>query len=203
MQRRKPTLLRCVFDVAAAVSLVGLLGTAALWLIHLARNEFNFGIDRSLQLGRQVTLLAGVKDGDPCAGYVLEVQRPWPTVRGPQYLTPEYVRWEKQFRRRDWRVGFAGFSCWRWAWIAQFNDAHTDKDGHTEFHGYQYALEVPFWFVCSAFAPVPAVWLRGRLRLRHRARAGRCLGCGYDLRATPDRCPECGTAVERAGATAA
>lgn len=56
----------------------------------------------------------------------------------------------------------------------------------------------------SSFVVIPSVALAGLARglflCRHRRRAqaiagSKCLGCGYDLRATPRRCPECGLAV--------
>jgi hypothetical protein len=56
---------------------------------------------------------------------------------------------------------------------------------------------VPYWFAGIPTAAPPLLWLRAWFKRRRlgRARSGLCAACGYDLRATPDRCPECGTAV--------
>ncbi len=53
-------------------------------------------------------------------------------------------------------------------------------------------IYVPHWFLALLFAILPALYLRATIRDRKRNRAGLCPVCGYDLRATPDRCPECG-----------
>jgi hypothetical protein len=56
-------------------------------------------------------------------------------------------------------------------------------------------VDIGGWFLVMLAAVIPATWVASTLRQRRRARERRCLNCGYDLRASGERCPECGTAV--------
>jgi 4-amino-4-deoxy-L-arabinose transferase-like glycosyltransferase len=53
--------------------------------------------------------------------------------------------------------------------------------------GTQPFIAVPHWSVVALFTVLPLTCFH-----RHARRRGLCPHCGYDLRATPDRCPECG-----------
>jgi hypothetical protein len=79
-------------------------------------------------------------------------------------------------------------------------------DGATAYKriaGFRYLLDVapqcvqrwftvPYWFMFIVTGALPVVRLRATMRRSSRRKGGRCETCGYDLRATPDRCPECG-----------
>ena len=56
-----------------------------------------------------------------------------------------------------------------------------------------FRMALPFWLLATAFATPPVAAAYRRWRRHHRSKHNRCRACGYDLRATPDRCPECGT----------
>jgi hypothetical protein len=56
-------------------------------------------------------------------------------------------------------------------------------------------VRIPDYAVVLVTTLATVWWLRRRLELKNRRRQGLCLHCGYDLRASKGKCPECGTAV--------
>lgn len=49
----------------------------------------------------------------------------------------------------------------------------------------------PHWWLVAVTAVLPLFWLRQRLRGNPSVGGAVCPSCAYDLRATPNRCPEC------------
>ena len=109
-------------------------------------------------------------------------------------------------------------------WVYERGPAQADNDFGSNVHrflGVTYAdnnwnsgllsgtreivVRVPYWLLLSATGalPIARLMLHPRRRRAAREAAGLCAICGYDLRASPDRCPECGAVPEGAGGAAA
>lgn len=58
------------------------------------------------------------------------------------------------------------------------------------------AVIIPLYALCLGFSILPLAKLRCLLRSRARRGPTTCPVCGYDLRASPGRCPECGTSAD-------
>jgi hypothetical protein len=61
-----------------------------------------------------------------------------------------------------------------------------------------YRFYFPLWMLSMVTLLIAVALLLSDFRRRRKIKPGCCPVCGYDLRATPDRCPECGTAAPAA-----
>ena len=102
------------------------------------------------------------------------VELSYQLTRHPSYSSPQQGHWF-----------FEGFDAWYtslrpYGWV-------------DETHAY---LSLPLWMPTTLFLMMCWFSYLPLHRRRKRKKLGLCLKCGYDLRASKDICPECGTGVE-------
>jgi hypothetical protein len=164
---------RSLFISVSYFSLLLCLATAGLWVrSHFATDMVQWASEGKAQLiGTPTGTLAYLSTtdklaGKPRLGFIYsssDIKR--------DFLTLKLAR----------SVSFLGFG---FAW----NSPWADGGSLTLVHA-------PFWFVLILTSILPILRVRRELIDRRRRQwlaSNRCGHCGYDLRGSPDRCPECG-----------
>ena len=181
--RRMPRPARRLFTLCSAVSLLLCIALCVLWV-------------RSYRVGDGLQWWSAGRDGGVS----------YHRVTSDSGQVAYKNTWEQggtrppagapQFRRTRWEPVREGYppdpEALVWAGF------HWQK-GDGVYSGPFTLVGLPYWFLAGATAVLPLYRLARRAHARRRANRGRCSSCGYDLRATADRCPECGTLLEGKG----
>jgi len=94
------------------------------------------------------------------------------------------------------------YSDWDWDFDADLATFHRTFAGvivatYSYHDETVWGLAIPYWPFFLALLAVASRRTTVHWMRRRRALSGRCVVCDYDLRATPGRCPECGTDAGR------
>ena len=131
-----------------------------------------------------------------------------PSVCTDTYISPRST-YLNGWLRRDWDP-VKGWNVGRYGLVSDdWTDPLRDP-GHFAkvWHGFGVARDdypnigpsyaeilCPTWAAIAVLLLPMGLWAGIGWRQRRRVKAGHCVNCGYDLRATPEKCPECGRAV--------
>ena len=210
MRRRNPRRRRRLVNLAAALSLVLCVAMVGLWVRSYWRRD-----QASLTVLRWVTVVRADGTSKRFATYHSVI-----AVSGRGGVMLQY-RWGPD---DDWsmtgqrpqpqRLTVYAFSSDRpiYPRADDFLPDRVSRQGQKYGFGFSYVFFASLHRVQVVFPHLvlgvlslilPAMTTRRRVREWRLRRAGRCPACGYDLRATPERCPECGAVPDvRKGAAA-
>lgn len=173
----------------AAVSLLLCLGSIALWIRSYKTSDWIEWVYRrhfyAASTARGAIALT--------YSYVTNADKPHFAFESVQWPDMNAV-YQSQYRRTVWNaMGFRYDNSVR--------NIYREADG-SESSGGKYQIQLPLYVLVFLFALAPLVYIVRFWRRRRRRGEGLCPVCGYDLRASPDRCPECGRAKSHGGAVA-
>ena len=174
---------RWAVNLLALLSLCLCVGTAYVWVRSqqevksLIRDRPRWTVNLAIYRGRVKVALFDESMGT--RDLVADPHRGW-------YTTISYFTGDARLEapRADQIISAAGFAFWHR--LTVWPDSRK---------GHEWGTMVPLWSIVIVTAIGPIAWVVPRER-RHRA-TGLCAVCGYDLRESPERCPECGTEVGR------
>ncbi|HTW94643.1 MAG TPA: hypothetical protein VMD30_07620 [Tepidisphaeraceae bacterium] len=90
-------------------------------------------------------------------------------------------------------IFFVTLQHWEWVWQPALGRPFFDGEhfgfGISFLNNGDRGICMPLWFLAAFWITAFVYFARSS---RRKIKPGFC-SCGYDLRATPDRCPECGT----------
>ena len=166
---------RRLFTLLSALSLLLCVASVAVWVRgYWVRDEVT--VWRYPPGRRQQTVIAGFP------GCVYFGRCDWPAVASGGTAR---TGWDSRPQHGRWDGGFGGWPV-RWQ-FARFVWVGFDRPG-----AWDRLLVIPLWCPTALFAVAPIGTVVAWRRRRRGRREGLCPRCGYDLRATPDLCPECG-----------
>lgn len=186
---------RRLFATAAAISLLLCLATAALWA---RSSQIVDMVDLNVEWNRTQPLrgeAVGFESWNGHAEMTLHYYSKGTSPLEANGLPPRLYTVDWNHDPEDRYSWIQTYPTWRCAGMYTASDMTFVGSSIIDINHPDVVVKhygVPYWMIVAPTLVLPALWARRFMRRRSQSRRGFCALCGYDLRATPTRCPECG-----------
>ena len=180
---------RRLLNLLTVLSLLLCMATVALWVRSYYVDERVTYLSRPLApTSRAISVVMHTR-----GGHVIVV---WSSTDYSAMSTGEYLVFSSRLRKVTGPDGWR-YKRSRWDSLHTLVEAVTSSDNGITLDpvfqkpliNHATSVSVPHWLQLIPLLLLPGRWAVTRCQ---RPRGALCPACGYDLRATPERCPECG-----------